>query len=391
MRNDPATATPPTGAVAPAGAPAVAPVGDPPGPGSTAGDHTGLDDPDLVAATARAAPDEHRVAVLLLPGINPFEFSIACEVFGIRRGEVLATMARPRWYDLRVCAPSPGTAMPSRLGFSMTAEHGLEELARADTVVVPSSPHDPHNEHVAPRWRRPLPPDPQVVDAVRAAAERGARMVSFCSGAFVLGEAGVLDGRRATTHWMYLAAFRDRFPRVEVVPDVLYVDEGQVLTSAGSAAGLDLALHLVRRDHGVRAADLVARRTVVPPHRDGGQAQYVVVPEVRSGGTPFSELLEWVLAHLHEPLTVADLADRAAMSERTFARRFVEATGSTPHQWLTARRVDRARELLETTDLTVDAVATHSGLGSAANLRQRLREALGVSPSAYRRRFDRTG
>lgn len=232
-------------------------------------------------------------------------------------------------------------------------------------------------------------PGPEVIDAVATAAARGARIVSFCSGAFVLAEAGVLDGRRATTHWMYVESFRQRYPRVEVVPDVLWVDEGQVLTSAGSAAGADLSLHVVRTDHGADVADLVARRMVVPPHRDGGQAQFTTVPPEVGDGGAFAELLDWVVGHLDEELDVATIADRAAMSPRTFARRFNAATGSTPYQWLTARRVDRARQLLETTDLTVDAVATRSGLGSATNLRRRLDEAVGVTPSAYRRRFRR--
>lgn len=350
----------------------------------------GAVDPELAEASRRPLSAEPTVAVLLLDGMNPFEFSIACDVFGIRRGEVLARMEEPRWYDLRVCGVRPGATVRTNVGFSMTVDRGLDDLVTADTVIVPMASKDPADEAQVCGWRMPGMPDDEVFDALRAAADNGARMISFCSGAFVLAEAGLLDGRRATTHWMYLQSFRARYPRVEVVDDVLYVDDGDVLTSAGSAAGMDLALHVVRTDHGADVADLVARRMVVPPHRDGGQAQYTTVPEVPRGGTPFAELLDWILAHLHDPLEVGELADRAGMSARTFARRFRDATGTTPHQWITTQRVTRARQLLETTDLTVDAIATRSGLGTAVNLRMRLREACGVSPSAYRQRFRRT-
>ena len=344
----------------------------------------------IPARASRPLVDEPTVALLLLPYMNPFEFSIACEVFGVRRGEILASMSEPRWYDLRICSPTPGVPIPTRFGFSMTVDRDLDDLVTADTVIVPMAPKSVDAEQMACGWRMPVLPEPEVMEALRQAADRGARMVSFCSGAFVLAEAGLLDGRRATTHWMYLDAFRTSYPRVEVVPDVLWVDEGDVLTSAGSASGMDLALHIVRRDHGADAADVVARRAVVPPHRDGGQAQYTTMPPVPIGGTPFAELLDWMVEHLDERLDVTAVAKRAAMSERTFARRFVNATGTTPHQWLTAQRVGHARRLLETTDLTIDAVATRSGLGTAANLRARLRESVGVSPSAYRNRFRRT-
>ncbi len=345
---------------------------------------------DRVLAQALAdAVDDHVVALLAVDHMNPFEFSIACEVFGIRRGEVLARMDRPRWYDLRVVTERPGESLPTAFGYSMTVERGLDDLVAADTVIVPMAPKPPEAECQAAGWRMPELPNDDVLEALRRASANGARMVSFCSGAFALAEAGLLDGRRATTHWMYLESFRRRYPRVEVVPDVLYVDEGPVLTSAGSAAGMDLSLHIVRQDHGVDAADLVARRMVVPPHRDGGQAQYTSVPLPPVGGTPFAELLDWIVDHLHEPIEVADLARRAAMSERTFARRFRDATGTTPHQWVTSQRVARARQLLETTDWTIDAIATRSGLGSATNLRARLHESCGVSPSTYRQRFRR--
>lgn len=345
-------------------------------------------DARFAAATASTIAD-HSVAVLFLDHMNPFEFSIACEVFGTRRGEVLATMDRPSWYDLRVCTPRPGTKLPTHFGFSLEIERGLEDLVTADTVIVPMATKTADAEQMACGWRMPALPDGEVIEALQQAADNGARMVSFCSGAFILAEAGLLDGRRATTHWMYIDAFRARYPTVDVVHDVLYVDEGDVLTSAGSAAGLDLSLHIVRHDHGADVADLVARRAVVPPHRDGGQAQYTTVPNPQPGGTPFAELLDWLVKHLDEPLKVEDMALRAAMSPRTFARRFAEATGTTPHQWLTDQRVARARRLLETTDLTVDAVATRSGLGTASNLRSQLRTSIGVNPSTYRNRFRR--
>lgn len=370
MHNNPAT---------PAGGPDPTPAG----PGLVAPRDPALD------RAVDAAVTDHVVALLAVDDMNPYEFSIACEVFGIRRGEVLARMDRPRWYDLRVCAARPGQPLRTAFGYSMVVERGLEDVATADTVIVPMSPKPRDAESQAPGWRQPTMLSDEVLEALRQAHANGARMVSFCSGAFALAEAGLLDGRRATTHWMYLESFRRRYPRVEVVPDVLYVDEGQVLTSAGSAAGTDLSLHIVRKDHGVDAADLVARRMVVPPHRDGGQAQYTSVPPPPVGGTPFAELLDWVVDHLHEPLEVADLARCAAMSERTFARRFREATGTTPHQWLTSQRLARARQLLETTDWTIDAIAARSGLGSATNLRARLHEACGISPSTYRQRFRR--
>ncbi len=345
-------------------------------------------DPVLADAMSTVTED-HVVAVLAPEPLSPFEFAIACEVFGIRRSEVIARMARPRWYDLRVCAQRPGVPVATSMGFSIVAEHGLDAVVDADTVIVPMASKWGVSETHRAGWRMPALPDDEVLQARVDAAERGARIVSFCSGAFTRAEAGLLDGRRATTHWLFLDAFRRRYPTVEVVPDVLYVDAGQVLTSAGSAAGLDLSLHLLRADHGADVADLVARRLVIPPHRDGGQAQYTTVPPPRTGGTPFAELLDWLVASLHEPLTVSDMAARAAMSPRTFARRFAEATGTTPLQWLTTQRLARARQLLETTDLTVDVVAARSGLGSAANLRSRLRDACGVSPSAYRQRFKR--
>jgi AraC family transcriptional regulator, transcriptional activator FtrA len=236
----------------------------------------------------------------------------------------------------------------------------------------------------------PMEPPPAAVTALRAAYERGARMVSFCSGAFALAAAGILDGRPATTHWMYAEQLAARYPRVRFDPEVLYVDDGQVLTSAGTAAGVDLGLHIVRLDYGPEIANQVARRMVIAPHREGGQAQYVCTPVPDA---PYRDairaLLEWLQEHLDEPLTVDDLARLAAMSPRTLARRFRDATGTTPVRWLTHQRIARAQELLASTTLPVEAIARRTGMGTAANLRQHFRAATGMSPAAYRRRYER--
>jgi transcriptional regulator GlxA family with amidase domain len=232
---------------------------------------------------------------------------------------------------------------------------------------------------------QPLPAD--LVDAVRAAHEAGARIASICTGAFVLAAAGLLDGRRATTHWMHAELLARRHPRVHVDPDVLYIDHGDVLTSAGKAAGLDLCLHLVRLDHGSTVANALARRLVVPPHRDGGQAQFIQAPVPSNGDGGLGGLLNWALERLDEPLTVTDLARAARVSERTLARQFRAATGTTPLRWLLTQRVHRAQELLETTDLGVEQVAARTGLGTAATLRRHFHRTVGVPPDAYRRAF----
>jgi AraC family transcriptional activator FtrA len=312
----------------------------------------------------------HRVATLVLPHVNAFELSVACEVFGLERPELDV-----EWYRHVVCTPD-GAAVPVGGGFVLAAPSGLEAVDEADTVVVPGVP-DVHGDV-----------DPKVTDALARAQRRGARLVSFCSGAFALAHAGVLDGRAATTHWMYTAELARAFPQVEVRPDVLYVDAGDVLTSAGTAAGIDLALYLVRRDHGADVANAVARRMVVPPHRDGGQAQFVTrpVPEPDDCGH-LGATLDWMVAHLHEPLTIVAMANHALLSPRTFARRFRAATGATPHDWLTARRVEHAQRLLEASELPIDQVAGACGLGSAANLRLHFRRLLGTSPTNYRRAF----
>ncbi len=311
----------------------------------------------------------HVVATVVLDGANPFEFSVACEVFGLERPEVGAAWS----YEHRLCTPAGGATLTG--GIVVQGSHGLDALEAADTLLLPHGYVE-------------RPADPRVVEAVRRAHRRGARLVSFCSGAFTLAEAGVLDGRRATTHWTYAEPFRRRFPRVRLDPNVLFVDEGQILTSAGTAAGIDLALHIVRCDLGAEVARAVARRMVVPPHREGGQAQYIDPPhQPRCEVDDIALLLDWLTESLHRDVTVAEMARRAAMSERTFARRFKEATGTTPFRWVLHRRLQLAQELLETTDLDIDRLAHRSGFGTATNLRDHFRRELGTTPTAYRRTF----
>ncbi|GIH79288.1 AraC family transcriptional regulator [Planobispora longispora] len=304
-------------------------------------------------------------------GSNPFELGVATELFGLRRPE----LDRP-WYDFSLCAAGGEVVMHAGL-FTMSGVTGLEAVEHADTVIVPNRP-DPETE-----------PAPAVLEAVRRAAGRGARLVSFCTGAFALAAAGVLDGRRATTHWRWAELFRSRFPAVRLEPDVLFVDDGDVLTSAGSAAALDLGLHLVRRDHGAEIANAVSRRLVFAVHRDGGQRQFVERPVPGVPDTSLASLLSWAQEHLDRPLAVADLAARAAVSPATLHRRFQAELGTTPLAWLTAERVSLACRLIERGETRLDAVARASGLGSAANLRAQMRRQTGLSPSAYRERFAR--
>jgi AraC family transcriptional activator FtrA len=279
-----------------------------------------------------------------------------------------------RHYALAPCTPAPGPVATTS-GFPLDVARGLDALADADTVLVPGFSEA--------SW----PPPEAALAALRAAHARGARVASICTGAFALAAAGLLDGRRATTHWRWAGRLAELFPDVRVDPDVLYVDEGDVLTSAGIAAGIDLCLHLVRRDHGAEAANAVARRTVVPPHRAGGQAQFIErpVPAHDAGGLEATRA--WALERLEQPLTVRMLARHACCSERTFARRFREETGTTPLRWLLTQRVDHARRLLETSDLPVELVAHRCGFGSAAALRQHFRRATASTPTAYRRAF----
>lgn len=307
----------------------------------------------------------HRIVALALPEVVDFDLAIAAQVFGHR-------LDRDRYYSFGVCAAVPGL-VPTTTGFAIHTPLGLDALSIADTVVVPG--YLPFDE-----------PAPAVVQALRAAADRGARVVSICTGAFALAAAGLLDGRRATTHWLAAAQLAARYPNIDVDPDVLYVDGGQVMTSAGLAAGIDLCLHLVRTDYGAEAAAGIARRMVVAPHRAGGQAQYLQrpVPVIGSG---LAATCAWALNQLAEPLTVADLARHAGWAPRTFARRFIAETGATPLRWLTAQRLLEARRLLETTDLPVDQVAQRCGLGTAANLRLHLSRDAGTTPTAYRRTY----
>ncbi|OEJ23879.1 AraC family transcriptional regulator [Streptomyces agglomeratus] len=306
------------------------------------------------------------VALAVTDGMLHFELSVAYEVFGAAP----AAVAVP-WYDVAVCGPHA-----VRVGrFLLEPDHGLDRLRRADTVIVPG-------------WAD-VDEDPpaDLVDAVRTAHEAGARVASLCTGAFVLAAAGLLDGQRATTHWAHTGALAARYPGVEVDPDVLYVDNGSVLTSAGKAAAMDLCLHLVRLDHGSSVANAVARRLVVPPHRAGGQAQFVAAPVPAGDDHPLAALLPWAIERLEHPLTVEDLARRARMSSRNLGRHFKAATGTTPLQWLLTQRIRRAQELLETTDASVDAVAAATGMGTATTLRRHFNRTVGVPPDTYRRTF----
>ncbi|KZB85625.1 helix-turn-helix domain-containing protein [Amycolatopsis regifaucium] len=311
----------------------------------------------------------HKVALLVDEGSNPFEMGVATELFGLRRPE----LERP-WYDLTLCAAEPSVRM--HLGmFTLTGISGLEAVTSADTVIVPNRP-DPES-----------PARESVLTAVRDAAARGARLVSFCTGAFTLAQAGVLHGRRATTHWRWADLFRARFPEVRLEPDVLFVDDGDVLTAAGSAAALDLGLHLISRDHGAEIANAVSRRLVFAGHRDGGQRQFVERPVPSVPDTSLAPVLEWARERLDRPLTVADLAARAATSQATLHRRFRAELGTTPLAWLTTERIALACRLIERGEQRLDRVARASGFGTAANLRTRLRRATGLTPTAYRARF----
>jgi AraC family transcriptional activator FtrA len=314
----------------------------------------------------------HTVAVAVRNGTHPFELAVACEVFGLERPELGV-----EWYRFKVCAV--GDAPVHAYNFVLDTPYGVDDLLAADTVIVPNAGD---GEDIPPA----------LIDVLQRAHGEGKRLVSFCSGAFALAAAGVLAGRRATTHWMYSEKLARRYPDIEVVPDVLYVDDGQVLTSAGTAAGIDLSLHIVRCDYGSDIANSVARRMVVPPHRDGGQSQYVDLPVPSVDDTVvLGPTLDWIVDHLDEPLTVEAMAAHAMVSPRTFARRFRAVTGTTPLQWLLHQRVRQARRLLETTDLPIERIASASGLGSAANFRTHFQRVVGTTPTAYRRTFATTG
>jgi AraC family transcriptional regulator, transcriptional activator FtrA len=313
----------------------------------------------------------HRVVALLNPPQSPFELACASEVFGTVLQDV------PARYSFRICAERPGP-LQTTVGYTMLVDSGLTALQEADTVVVPG-------------WQPPgTPVPPTVTEALRAAHRRGARIVAICTGAFVLARAGLLDGRRATTHWRGTAQLAAAFPEVQVDPDVLFVDHGDVATSAGTGAGIDLCLHLVRADHGAAYAAQIARNMVLPPHREGSQLQYAAQPAPARADESLAPLLEWATSRLDTRLTLGRLAGHAGLSSRTLARRFTEQLGTSPGQWLLGRRLDAARVLLERTDLPVEAIATRVGLASAVNLRRRFRAHLGTTPGAYRRTFSET-
>lgn len=309
------------------------------------------------------------VAAVVSDGLAPFEFGVVCEVFGLDRRE---DGVPP--FDFRVCGPVAGQPVTTSVGAQVVPGHGLEAADDADLAVVP-----------AIRIGSDYPE--AVLDTVRRASARGATLLSVCSGVFVLAAAGVIDGRRVTTHWLHADELQRRHPSLDIDPDVLFVDDGDVITSAGTAAGIDACLHLVRRELGSRVANAIARRMVVPPQRDGGQRQFVQRPVPAAEEDSFAELLDWMTEHLDEPLTVRDLARRAHSSERTFARTFVAQTGTTPLAWLTAQRVAHAQGLLEETRLDLEEVARRCGFGSAALLRHHFRRAVGVTPTEYRATF----
>jgi transcriptional regulator GlxA family with amidase domain len=318
----------------------------------------------------------HRVALLIRPGFIPFELGIPHRIFGIARDADMRPL-----YEVMTCTPDGPGLVRSDSDVAVQVEHGPEVLESADTVVVPASHTsgpDGSGEELTPA----------LVDAL-ARIRPGARLVSICTGAFVLASAGLLDGRPATTHWSETERFRTLYPRVRLDPDVLYTDDGDVLTSAGVASGIDLCLHVVRRDHGSAVAQDVARRTVVPPHRDGGQAQYVARSLPDAGGPGTAPTRAWAVSRLGEPLTLAAMARHASMSVRTFTRRFREETGESPAQWLGRQRVEHARTLLESTELPVEQIARECGFGTAQSLRAHVQAALGVTPTAYRRTFHR--
>ncbi len=311
----------------------------------------------------------HRVVTIAYDRLWPLEFGIAAEIFGWKRPDLGV-----EWYDFRVAA-SPG-ANRAMGGFSISAEHGLEITEDADTIIIPG-------------WRdvEDAPPD-DLLDALTAAHARGARLVSYCTGAFVLAHAGLLNGRQATTHWNYLPRIKQQFPDVDLIADVLYVDSGSIITSAGGSAAIDASLHVIRQDYSSGIANKVARNLVAPPHRDGGQSQYVEAPVQERPGKSIAGVLDMAREQLDRPLTITCLADLAGMSERTFLRRFREGTGTTPLKWLRRERVFRAMNLLETTRLDIADIALQSGFASVETFRTAFREIAGTSPLAYRKRFE---
>lgn len=309
----------------------------------------------------------HTVVALAIPGLAPFEFGVLCEVFGIDR-----TAMGGAAFDFRVATAEPG-AVPTSLGFDIVVEQDLSVAADADLIAVSA--------------RSIGPVDERYLEVIRAAEARGAWVLSVCSGSFVLGEAGILNGRRSATHWMYAEEMRRKYPLTDVDADVLFVEDRGVITGAGTAAGIDACLHLVRREHGAGAAAIIARRMVVPPQRDGGQSQYISPPPLVTGDSPFSRLTEWMLDHLDQELTVDELARRAHMSSRTFSRRFRAELGASPAAWVNRQRTLRAQHLLEETQESVEEIARASGFGTASVLRHHFVRTLQTTPRDYRRAF----
>jgi transcriptional regulator GlxA family with amidase domain len=315
----------------------------------------------------------HRVVVLALPGVVPFELAIPSRLFGAARDAEGGPL-----YAVATCTLD-GRPVSTAADYSIAVDHDATALASADTVVIPPS-HDPGT------WSNEVSLTQNLREAL-GLIRPGTRVMAICTGSFILAAAGLLQGRRVTTHWREADRLQRLFPRLNVNPGVLFIDDGDVLTSAGVAAGIDLCLHVIRRDHGSEVANDVARTCVVPPWRDGGQAQYIrhPVPELSQSATAQARV--WALDHLHRPVTLAELAAQASMSRRTFTRRFRDEIGASPGQWLTGQRVEHARHLLESTDLPIDNVAERAGFGTAASLRQHLFAATGVSPQTYRRTF----
>jgi len=312
---------------------------------------------------------KHLVVALAYDRLCTFEFGCTVELFALERPELGVD-----WYEFAVCAVEEGPIRAAG-GITVQAPYAPELLARADTIVIPG-------------WRdADEAPPPQLLAWLRAAHARGARLCSICSGVFVLAAAGVLDGQRATTHWRYAERLAQRYPRIEVQPDHLYVDNGQVITAAGSAAGLDMLLHLVRRDHGARIGNLVAQRLVVAPHREGGQAQFLPRPMAQGEQGRLSRLMDWLRSHPAQPHTVASMAQRAAMSPRTLQRQFQQATGLGPVEWLIRERVAIVKDLLEEPDVPLAQIAERAGFGSEETLRHHFRRLTATTPGAYRKRF----
>jgi transcriptional regulator GlxA family with amidase domain len=312
-----------------------------------------------------------KVAILLFPGMHPFEFGVACEAFGLDRSDQGLPV-----YEF-VAASETADPVPTINGFGISTPHRLDSALDADLVIVSAGATGD------------IPP--AIVDTLRTAYANGAAVMGLCSGAFALGHAGLLDGRKCTTHWRHAAALAARFPQAHVDPNVLYVCDGRVYTSAGTAAGLDLCLHIMRNEHGAEVANTVARRMVIPPHREGGQAQYIDVPVPPTGSDGLAELMDELLGELSADHTVESMAARANMSPRTFARKFTRATGTTPHAWLMRQRVLLARRQLEAGSDSIDVVAQRSGFGTAALLRHHFQRHTGVAPTAYRKTFSGAG